>query len=354
MADTNSTTSTLNNLLLAWFSRKIIATLVPKTPLIEFAQRDELPLRTGTTATFNGWNRITGASSTLTEGTANSLVALSSRRVVGTIAGYGRGVKLTDLATMTTIFDAVNGAMERLADSAAETVERMCQMGIFKADINKNQVSTTNFSGYMSSPASAFSAVTGTHNLSDLQMQFPATFGTSCTALSAVSKTAPSVSARLSVYSVRKTITVLRGKFAKPFADGYFVGYAHPNALHCLMKDPTWKDWNQYQNSKETMYKGEVGMAVNGVRFVQSALCPRYATAAHSVNATFIFGQQAFGFTSLDGNVKMIVARGPDKSDPFDQQHGPAEEESSTAINLNIGQPPEAEETEAVLLCLAA
>ena len=113
MADTNTTTTTLNNLLLAWFSRKIIATLVPKTPLIEFAQRDELPLRTGTTATFNGWNRITGASSTLSEGTANSLIALSSRKVSGTIAGYGRGVKLTDLTTMTTIFDAVNGAMER-------------------------------------------------------------------------------------------------------------------------------------------------------------------------------------------------------------------------------------------------
>jgi N4-gp56 family major capsid protein len=77
--------------------------------------------------------------------------------------------------------------------------------------------------------------------------------------------------------------------------------------------------WNQYQNSKETLYKGEVGMAVNGVRFVQSALCPRYAVTAHSVNATFIFGQQAFGFTSLDGNVKMMVARGPDKADPFDQ-----------------------------------
>lgn len=60
-------------------------------------------------------------------------------------------------------------------------------------------------------------------------------------------------------------------------------------------------------------------MAVNGVRFVQSAIAPRYAAAAHSINLTFIFGQQAFGFTSLDGNVKMIVARGPDKNDPFDQ-----------------------------------
>ncbi|HXC61205.1 MAG TPA: hypothetical protein VNV63_00900, partial [Nitrospiria bacterium] len=146
MADTNTSTTTLNNLLLAWFSRKIIATLVPKTPLIEFAQRDELPLRTGTTAQFNGWTRIKGASSGLSEGTANSLIALSSRKVTGTIAGYGRGVKLTDLVTMTTIFDAVNGAMERLADSAAETVEQMCQMGIFKADIQKNQNTTTNIS----------------------------------------------------------------------------------------------------------------------------------------------------------------------------------------------------------------
>ena len=318
MADTNTTTTTLNNLLLSWFSRKIIATLVPKTPLIEFAQRDELPLRTGTTAQFNGWTRILGASSTLSEGTANSLVALSSRKVTGTIAGYGRGVKLTDLTTMTTIFDSVNGAMERLADSAAETVERMCQMGIFKADINKNQVSTTNISSYVSAVASAWCAVTGTHN-GDIQMQFPVVFGASTTRVSAVSGTAPTVSAQLSVFSVRKTVTTLRNKFAKPFADGYFVGYAHPTALHSLMKDNTWKDWNQYQNSKETMYKGEVGMAVNGVRFVQSALCPVYRVAARSVNLTFIFGQQAYGFTSLDGNVKMIVARGPDKNDPFDQ-----------------------------------
>jgi len=260
MADTNTTTTSLNNLLLAWFSRKILATLVPKTPLIEFAQRDELPLRTGTTATFNGWTRIKGASSTLSEGTANSLIALSSRKVTGTIAGYGRGVKLTDLVTMTTIFDAVNGAMERLADSAAETVEQMCQMGIFKADIQKNQNTTTNISSYVSSVASAWSSVTGTHN-GDIQMQFPVVFGASTSRVSAVSATAPTVSAQLSVFSIRKTVTVLRNKFAKPFADGYFVGYAHPTALHSLMKDNTWKDqsvWkfitelsNQFRSPKE-------------------------------------------------------------------------------------------------------
>jgi N4-gp56 family major capsid protein len=318
VADTNSTTTSLNNLLQTFFSKKIITTLVPKTPLIEFAQRDELPLRTGTTATFNGWTRITGASSTLAEGTANSLIALSSRRVVGTIAGYGRGVKITDLAAMTTIFDAVNGATERLTDSAAETVERMCQMGIFKAHINNNQTNAV-LSAYMSSVVSAFCSTTGTVSTSNLQFQFPAVFGASVGRLSAINATNPSVSAQLSVFAIRKTVTKLRSLNAKPMADGYFVGYAHPNALHSLMRDQTWQDWNKYQNSKETMYKGEVGMAVNAVRFVQSSMCPRYAATAHSVNLTAIFGQQAFGFTSLDGMVKMIIARGPDKNDVFDQ-----------------------------------
>lgn len=318
MADTNTATTTNDNLLQAWFSRKMIARLEPKTPLIEFAQRDELPLRTGTTATFNGWRSLAAASSTLAEGTPNSLVALSSRRVVATIAGYGRGVKITDLFSMTAVFDAVNGAMDVLSDSAAKSVERICQMGIYKNSISKNSITTTNLSAYMSSVASAFCAVTGTKN-GDLQFGFPAVFAASVGRLSAVNKSAPSTSAQLSVYSIRKAVTELRKNDAQPFADGYFVGYAHPNALHGLMRDPTWKDWNVYQNSKETMYKGEVGAAVNAVRFIQSTLAFRYAVAAHSVTGVFIFGQQAYGFTSLDGNVKMIIAKGPDKADAFDQ-----------------------------------
>jgi N4-gp56 family major capsid protein len=222
---------------------------------------------------------------------------------------------------MTTIFDAVNGGVERLTDAAAETVERMCQMGIYKAHINKNQVSTSNLSSFISSVASGFCANTGdgSHTPADLQFQFPAVFGASVGRLSAINATNPSISAQLSVFSIRKTVTKLRALNAKPMADGYFVGYAHPNALHSLMRDQTWQDWNKYTNSKETMYKGEVGMAVNAVKFVQSSMAPRYAVAAHSINMTFIFGQQAFGFTSLDGMVKMIIARGPDKNDVFDQ-----------------------------------
>lgn len=300
-----------------WFSRKMLVRLEPQVKLAEFAQRDELPLRTGTTATWNGWRTLAAASSTLAEGTANSLVALSSRRVTATIAGYGRGHKLTDLFQMTAIFDAVNGSMDVLSDSAAKTVERICQMGIFKNDIARNQTSAV-LSALMSSAASAMCAVTGTNNNSNKLFQFPAVFGTSTTRLSAVSKTAPSISAQVSVNLLRKGVQKLRFQNARPMADGLYVGYCHPNALHGLRRDPTWINMNQYQNSKETFYRGETGQ-IEGIRFVSSTECPRYAATAHSVNMVFVFGQQAFGLTTLNGQVEMIIARGPDKSDPFNQ-----------------------------------
>ncbi len=319
MADTNSTTATNNNMMQSWFSRKMLVRLEPQVKLAEFAQRDELPLRTGTTATWNGWRTLGAASTTLAEGVQNSLVALSSRRVTATIAGYGRGHKLTDLLQMTAIFDAVNGAMDVLSDSAAKTVERICQTGIYKSSYGNNLSTTGILSVLMSSLASGMSLVTGTNTNSNSLFQFPAIFGTSAARLSAVNKaTGGSISSQVSVNSLRRVIQKLRLQNARPMADGLFVGYTHPNALHALRRDPTWVNWNQYQNSKETMYRGETGQ-IEGIRFVTSTEAPRYAVAAHSVNMVFVFGQQAYGLTTLNGQVEMLISRGPDKSDPFNQ-----------------------------------
>lgn len=319
MADSNSTTVTNSNMMQSWFSRKMLVRLEPQVKLAEFAQRDELPLRTGTTATWNGWRTLGAASSTLAEGVANSLAALSSRRVTATIAGYGRGHKLTDLFQMTAIFDAVNGAMDVLSDSAAKTVERICQTGIYKTIYANNLSTTLILSTLMSSLASGMSLVTTpANNNSNSLFQFPAVFAPSTGRLSASLKTAPSLSSQVSVNALRRVLQKLRVQNARPMADGLFVGYTHPNALHALRRDPTWINWNQYQNAKETMYRGETGQ-VEGIRFVTSTEAPRYAVTAHSVNMVFVFGQQAYGLTTLNGQVEMLIARGPDKNDPFNQ-----------------------------------
>jgi N4-gp56 family major capsid protein len=310
-----TTTSTGNNLLAHYFVPKAILTLYAETPIYEFAVKAPQPKGQGNITYWNGWVALAAASSALSEGGSNTAVALSSRRVSATVAQYGRGVQITDIAEWTYSLNAREGAMQTLTQSAKETLERVCQMGIYKNSISKNAAATTNLSSYISSLVSGFCATTGTHN-GDIQFQFPAVFGTSCARLSAVGKTAPSTSAQLSVFSIRKAVRKLRAQNAKPMSDGFYVGYAHPYALHTLSRDQTWINWNQYQNSKETMYKGEVGKTV-GVRWISSTLSPVYRVAAHSVNMSFIFGQQAFGVTEVLGGLQMYTVEGPDSNNPY-------------------------------------
>lgn len=324
MADTLSNTTILDNLLPAYLERRMIARLVPVERFYQFAVKRPLPQNEGKTITFNGWRNLAAASVTLTEGTANSLAGLSARKVTATLAQYGRGVKVTDLAAITTITDVVRDAVDILATSAALTLDNVCQLAIFKnvlAQVGTNADTKAKIlSAWMSSRPSSFCANTGTSDKSN-QFGLPAVLGNSSgTRLSTIDSAAPSVSARASIYTIRKARNRLSKMDALPMADGMFVGVAHPNFLDTLGRDPSWKDWNVYMAAKETMYKGERGQ-VEQVRFVQSTNVPRYAVAAHSVNLTPIFGQNCYAATELDGGIKMLVKNpGPNTtSDPFDQ-----------------------------------
>jgi N4-gp56 family major capsid protein len=334
MADTLTTTTTLTNLLPIYLERRMIARLVPVERFYQFAEKRPLPANNGLQMTFTAWVNLAAASSTMTEGTANSLVALSARKVNVTVAQYGRGVKVTDLSAITAITDVIRDSVDILATSAALTVDNAMQLAIFKNVLTQTgtlaSVKTGILSAYMSALASSFSANTGTSGSSN-QFGLPVVLATgSGTRLSTVSKTAPTASCRASVYTVRKTRNALSAKDALPFADGYFVGVAHPNFLDTLGRDSTWMTWNQYQKVTATMYKGERG-SVEQVRFVQSTNVPRFAVAAHSCHLTPIFGQQCYAATELDGGVKMMVKNpGPTtQSNPFDQY-------STIAYKVNI------------------
>lgn len=316
MADTAKATN--DNQLSQFWVKKALIILYDETPLYEFAVKTPLPKGTGDTVYWNTWIRVRGASSTLSEGSSNTAVALSSRRVSAQVAQFSRTINLTDLASYMYVLNADEGAQEQVRRSAKETMEYVAHTGIFKsAYYTQNQSKTVILSAMMSSLASAMCANTGTNNSSNKQFRFPAVFGTSTGRLSAVNKNAPSVSAMASLYSIRKAVLRLDQQNALPFADGNYVGYAHVNFMHILTKDPSWKDWNQYMNSKETMYKNEAGKTWR-VRWVKSNLCPRYAVTAHSVNISFIFGQEAFGMTEAFGGVQIYKVTGADKSDPVD------------------------------------
>lgn len=315
MAVTSTTTN--NNQLWGYFVQKALLTLINNTPLYDVAMKTPLPKGYGNIVTWNAWNRLAGASSTLAEGGSNTAVALSSRKVTATIGQFGRAITLTDLAEYMNVLDTREGAQQRLRDSAKETFEFICHTGIFKSAYFGSQSTTVILSALMSSVASAMCANTGTNNNSNKQFQFPAAFATSCGRLSAVSKTAASTSAMASMFGVRKATRVLRVKNAKPFANGRFFGYAHTNFIHILKRDPNFTTWNAFGGfAKETMWIGQVGYT-DGVDWVTSNLCPRYAVTAHSVNLTFICGQDAFGITEAMGGLEMYLVTGADSNNIY-------------------------------------
>lgn len=313
-----TSTTTLNNQLKNYYVPRALITLYNKAKLYEFADKAPQPKGSGNSTAWNAWVRLAGASSTLAQGGNNTAASLSSRRVSATIAQYGRGYQITDLAEFMSVLDVRNGAIETLTESGKETVEFVCHLGIYKNSYYANQATTTYLSSYVSARRSAWSAVTGTNNNSNRQFQFPAVHAMTGTAvrISNVSGSAPSISAQLSLWSIRKAVRELEVQNAMEFPDGNFVLYTHPNGVHSIRKDKTWEEWNRYMNSRDTLYAGEVGR-IYRTRVVSSTLCPRYAVAARSIITSFIFGRQAFGVTEALGGLEMFIVDGPDSNNPY-------------------------------------
>lgn len=341
MADQNTSIVNNDNLLMSYFERRALETLEESTYYRQLAEIYPLPKGSGQQITWQAWRAIAAASSTLAESSANSAVALSSRKVNVTIRSYGRAVKYTELLDLTSILPVQTGALERLEQCAALTVDNDVQRAIFKnvlAQVGQNADTKTKIlSAWMSSLASSFAADTGTSDKSN-QFGFPAVFGTSAARLSAVSKTAPSQSARLGPIGFRKAVARLRRLSVPRFADGSYAGVVHPNAWATMMGNPDWKQWhiNFAGGPSESMFKHEVGK-VHSVRLIESQNAPRYAVAAHSVNLCFIAGRGALGVTELDGGVKYLITKPGSQSvsDPFWQQSYVAFKVRQAAAALN-------------------
>jgi N4-gp56 family major capsid protein len=330
MAGTNIVNN--DNLLASYFERRVLKTLVDEVFYYQAVQKSgmifQIPQGEGVQVTWNGFRRIAAASSFLAESSGNAAVSLSSRKVNVTVNSLGRHVELTDLLEFTSTLSVNEGAMKAIEDSAALTIDNALQYAVFKgtgavARLQVGQMADTKtkiLSALMSVRASSFCANTGNAEAGRLQWGLPVVFGTSCVRLSAVSATAPSISARLGPIGIRKAVTRLKRLNVKPLANGKYLGIANPLATATMMGNSDWKDWQKnYQSGPQsTMYRHQVG-EVHQVAIVESVNQPRYAVTAHSCNITTILGEGCLGAAELDGSVKFIITRPGSQStnDPY-------------------------------------
>ena len=332
VGDLGTSTSSNDNLLSSYFERRVIRTLRDQVFYYQAVQKSgmvfQIPQGEGVQVTWSAWRRLAAASSFLAEASGNAAAVLSSRKINVSINSMGRVVKLTDLLEFTSVLNVNEGAMKAIEDSAALTVDNAIQYAVFKGSgaagrLQVGQLADTKtkiLSALMSARASSFCANTGNAEAGRLQWGLPVVFGASVVRLSAVSATAPSISARLGPIGIRKAVKRLKTLNAKPLADGRYLGIAHPNALATMMGNSDWKDWqkNYSGGPQSTMYKHQVG-EVHQVALVESNNQPQYRVAAHSCAITTILGEGCLGGAELDGAVKFIISRpGPTTtSDPF-------------------------------------
>ena len=339
MADQNTSTVNNDNLLSSYFEKRAIRTLQDKVYYYQAVQKDgmvfQIPQGEGVQVTWNSWRKLAAASSLLAEASGNAAVSLSSRKVNVSVNSFGRVVKLTDLLQYTSVLSVDEGAMRRIEDSAALTIDNALQMAVFKgtgtdARTQVGQLADTKtliLSALMSARASSFCANTGNAEAGRLQWGLPVVFSPSSTSiafrLSAINAAAPSISARLGPIGIRKAVTRLKRLNVEPLANGKYLGIAHPNALATMYGNSDWKDWqkNWAGGPTSTMYKHQAG-EVHQVALVESNNQPRYAVAAHSCNITTILGAGCLGAAELDGSVKFIITRPGSQTtnDPFHLQ----------------------------------
>jgi len=127
---TSDTTTTHSNLISTWYDRVLLETFDKTQRFYQFAEKKPLPVGEGGTVIWNRASRL-GLGYLLTQATPPSNQALGTLQVSALIRQFGQTAGFSDLADLETITNMGKLATERLAQGAADTLNRC--LGVLKS-----------------------------------------------------------------------------------------------------------------------------------------------------------------------------------------------------------------------------
>lgn len=296
-------TSSLSDQYQTYFSKQLLDHAVQKVVLDQFALKADLPKKKG--AKTIRWFRPGAADATqvqtLSEGTPiNTFRSITYAYVEATLAQYGEAAKITDIVTMTELFDALKQAIETMGEDCALHAD-----GIVRAVLSH---ASTGLTKRYSGAAADFAA------------------------LQALSL----ANGKITAADILDSVTKLEINRAPKLGAGY-VALVVPQIQRDLIRDSDLLDPAKYQD-KAMIAKGEIGMAW-GARivghtnpFTEDETEGTHATSFSAagtnttgfIYSTYIVGRGAYGTPKLEGTQSpmkpsIIINNKPDKSDPLNQ-----------------------------------
>jgi len=303
----NNTTTTLSGQYQNYFSRKLLDYAIQELRLNEFAMEADLPKNQGAKAISFFRYGVGSADNvqTITEGTTPSTTRdLALTKIDATLTQYGEICVVTDLLSMTELFDALQQGVKSMGEDAA-----------LKADeISRNELVSN-----------------GTKRYAQASQNFAELLGASSAAGKYISTDALDIATRLKIN---------RGKM---FGNGY-VFIVPPHVSRDVQNDDNWIWADRYAGSQK-IFKGELGM-LGGVRYVE-ATNPFIELATEgtfdstgTIYSSIMLSKNAFGVPKLSGDSPMkpqvlITKMEPSDSDPLAQRRKAGWKAFYTAKSLN-------------------
>ena len=285
--NTNITTDVgLSEEMKTYYSDYLIDLAEPELVHAQFGQKRDIPKNGGKTIQFRKYDSLPKALTPLTEGKTPNGQKINMGVLEATVAQYGGFAELSDVLLLTAIDNNLVEATQLLGSQAGRTLDTLTR---------EELAGGTNVQ-YAEGQVSSRSALVGG---------------------------AESGNHYLTVNAVRRAVRSLKVMNA-PKINGDYVGIIHPDCSYDLMNDPDWKYPHQYVDT-QNVYNEEIGK-VAGVRFCETSEAKIFVGAGASgrdVYATMIFGDKAYGTTSVSGGglthiVKQLGSAGT--ADPLNQR----------------------------------
>jgi N4-gp56 family major capsid protein len=237
----------------------------------------------GSSVTFTIFNDLAAATSTLTETSDVTAVAMSDSQVSVTLNEYGNAVLTTAKLRGTSFLDVDTVAANVVGYNAGISIDSVVR-SVLEAGSNVN-------------------------------------YGTGGST-TPTSRATIQVEDELAADDIRKVTAELRGDNVPTF-NGLYMGYIHPDVSYDLRSETgaaAWRDPHVYVDT-DMIYNGEIG-AFEGVRFIETPRAPLFADAgdgsggAGTIDAygTLVMGRQALAkaHSITDGNgANPSIVRGP-------------------------------------------
>lgn len=301
MATTDTTT--LSNTYQTHFSKKLLDHAVQELRLNEFALQAELPKNIGSKVIqwFQPGVADATAVQTLTEGLPISTFRdVTYSAITATLVQYGEAAKITDIVTMTGLFDALQQNIETMGDDCALHADTATRNLLCHASTGLTKMYAQSLANFAALQAAAIAA------------------------------------GKLTGADLLRAATKLKKNRAKKI-DGGYVAIIPPECTFDILRDDDFLDAAKYSDVKK-LYKGEIG-TLWGVRCVEATnpfiedeaegtydadLSGGTDNTTGLIYSTIVTGKGAYGTPKLAGTQSpwkpsVIINNKPDKADPLNQ-----------------------------------